>query len=256
LNLDAMQFFTALQAQLLAPQYIGWMLQGWLMTVWMSVLVVANSMVLGLFLAAARSSGNGWVTGFAAAYVSAFRNTPLLVQLFFWYFGAPSLLPEAAREWLNSSHVLLQWGGVVLLRWPSFEFLVAWVGLVLYSTAYVGEEIRSGIRGVAPHQSSAAHALGFTRAQVLRYIVFPQALRIARPPLVGQTMNTIKNTSLAMAVGLVELSYTSRQVEAETFKTFQAFGFATLFYIATIFVVDHLGQRLERRPPAWQGARR
>ena len=251
-----MQFFTALQAQLLAPQYIGWMLQGWLMTVWMSALVVATSMVLGLFLAAARSSGNGWVTGFAAAYVSAFRNTPLLVQLFFWYFGAPSLLPEAAREWLNSSHVLLQWGGVVLLRWPSFEFLVAWVGLVLYSTAYVGEEIRSGIRGVAPHQSSTAYALGFTRAQVLRYIVFPQALRIARPPLVGQTMNTIKNTSLAMAVGLVELSYTSRQVEAETFKTFQAFGFATLFYIATIFVVDHLGQRLERRPPAWQGARR
>ena len=69
-------------------------------------------------------------------------------------------------------------------------------------------------------------------------------------------MNTIKHTSLAMAVGLVELSYTSRQVEAETFKTFQAFGFATLFYIATIFVVDHLGQRLERRQPAWQGARR
>lgn len=251
-----MQFLTALHAQLLDPKYIGWMVQGWLMTVWMSVLVVASSMVLGLFLAAARSSANTWVTWFAAAYVSTFRNIPLLVQLFFWYFGAPSLLPEATREWLNSSQVLLQWGGVVLLRWPSFEFLVAWVGLVLYSSAYVGEEIRSGIRGVAPHQRSAAKALGFTHAQVFRYIVFPQALRIARPPLLGQVMNTIKNTSLAMAVGLVELSYTSRQVEAETFKTFQAFGISTLFYIVTIFVVDHLGRRLERRQPAWQGARR
>lgn len=106
-----MQFFTALHEQILDPKYIGWMVQGWLMTVWMSVLVVSTSMVLGLFLAAVRSSGTTWVTWFAAAYVSVFRNTPLLVQLFFWYFGAPSLLPEAAREWLNSSHVLLQWGG-------------------------------------------------------------------------------------------------------------------------------------------------
>ena len=242
-----MNFFEGLQVQLLDTKYIGWMVHGWLMTVWMSLLVVAVSMLLGLLLAAGRSSSRAPLAWSAAAYVSVFRNTPLLVQLFFWYFGAPSLLPEAAREWLNSSAVLLQWGGVVLLRWPSFEFLVAWVGLVLYSTAYIGEDIRSGIRGVPANQTSTALALGFTPVQTLRHIVLPQALRIAIPPLLGQTMNTIKNTSLAMAVGLVELSYTSRQVEAETFKTFQAFGFATLFYVLTIMAVDGLGQHWLRR---------
>ena len=126
-----MNFFEGLQVQLLDTKYIGWMVHGWLMTVWMSLLVVAVSMLLGLLLAAGRSSSRAPLAWSAAAYVSVFRNTPLLVQLFFWYFGAPSLLPEATREWLNSSAVLLQWGGVVVLRWPSFEFLVAWVGLVL-----------------------------------------------------------------------------------------------------------------------------
>ena len=175
-----------------------------------------------------------------AAYVGLVRNTPLLVQLFFGYFGAPALLPEAAREWLFSGPVLLQWP--LMLRWPSFEVLCAVVGLTLYATAYVGEDIRSGMRGVPASQRLAAQAMGFTPGQ---------ALRIALAPLFGQYMNIVKNTSLAMAVGLVELSYASRQVEAETFKTFQSFGIATLLYIATIGVLEVAASRAARRwPPA------
>jgi polar amino acid transport system permease protein len=237
----------AWREQILAPKYLGWLLDGWLVTLWASVLVIAASTLLGLLFAVVRSSPSRPVRWSAKAYVSLFRNTPLLVQLFFWYFGAPSLLPESAREWLYASHVWPLFGGLVTLRWPSFEFTTAILGLVLYATAYVGEEIRSGIRGVAEAQTHAAGALGMTRWQVMRFVVLPQALRITLSPLMGQYMNIVKNTSLAMAVGLVELSYTSRQVEADTFKTFQSFGIATLLYVATIAAMEVLSAWLAGR---------
>lgn len=224
-----------LREQLLAPRYLGWLLDGWLTTLWASLLVSAGATALGVVIAAGRSSSRPVLLRATGAYVSLFRNTPLLVQLFFWYFGAPSVLPEAVREWLYAGHAL------------SFELLSALVGLTLYAAAYVGEDIRSGIRGVPVGQTLAASALGFTRAQVLAHVVLPQALRIALPPLLGQYMNIVKNTSLAMAVGLVELSYASRQVEAETFKTFQAFGFATLLYIVTIGAIEVLAAWAARR---------
>lgn len=238
--------------QLLAPRYLGWLLEGWLVTLWSSALVIVAATLLGLVLAAARSAHGAALRGAGAAYVAVVRNTPLLVQLFFWYFGAPALLPEALREWLFAGHVLLQWP--VVLRWPSFELLCALFGLTLYGAAYVGEDIRSGIRGVPVGQSLAARALGFTPTQVLRQVVLPQALRIALAPLFGQYMNIVKNTSLAMAVGLVELSYAARQVEAETFRTFQAFGVATLLYILTIGALEGVAARAVRRWPA-AGAR-
>ncbi|RQO47214.1 amino acid ABC transporter permease [Variovorax sp. KBW07] len=224
-----------LREQLLAPHYLRWLLDGWLTTLWTSLLVAAGATALGVVIAAGRSSSSPALLRATGAYVSLFRNTPLLVQLFFWYFGAPSVLPEAVREWLYAGHVL------------SFEMLSALVGLTLYAAAYVGEDIRSGIRGVPAGQTLAALALGLTRAQVLAQVVLPQALRIALPPLLGQYMNIVKNTSLAMAVGLVELSYASRQVEAETFKTFQAFGFATLLYIVTIGAIEVLAAWAARR---------
>lgn len=231
-----------LREQLLAPHYIGWLLRGWLTTLWVSLLVSASATALGVVIAAGRSSSRAAWLRASGAYVSLFRNTPLLVQLFFWYFGAPAVLPEAAREWLYAGHVL------------SFELLSALVGLTLYAAAYVGEDVRSGIRGVPVGQTLAASALGFTRAQVLAQVVLPQALRIALPPLLGQYMNIVKNTSLAMAVGLVELSYASRQVEAETFKTFQAFGFATLLYVVTIGAIEVLAAYAARRQAKGPGA--
>lgn len=240
-----------LREELLAPRYLGWLLDGWLTTLWSSALVIVAATLLGVLLAAARSGPSTALRRAGALYVGALRNTPLLVQLFFWYFGAPALLPEALRDWLYAGHVLLQWpGGPVLLRWPSFEVLCALVGLTLYAAAYVGEDIRSGIRGVPAPQTQAAQALGFTHAQSLRHVVLPQALRIALPPLFGQYMNIVKNTSLAMAVGLVELSYASRQVEAETFRTFQSFGIATLLYVLTIALLEGLAAVASRRWPA------
>ena len=105
-----------LREQLLAPRYLGWLLDGWLTTLWVSLLVSAGATVLGVFIAAGRSSSRPALLRATGAYVSLFRNTPLLVQLFFWYFGAPAVLPEAVREWVYAGHVL------------SFELLSALVG--------------------------------------------------------------------------------------------------------------------------------
>ncbi|WP_205690401.1 amino acid ABC transporter permease [Comamonas serinivorans] len=230
---------------LLAPRYLAWLWQGLLTTLWSALLVIVASTLLGLGLAGAREFGGPvWRTA-SRLYLSVFRNTPLLVQLFFWYFGLPALLPPGVLPWLNTPHELAL-GSVTLLRWPSFEMLAALVGLVAYSTAYVGEDIRSGLRGVPAGQRLAALALGFTPLQVLRQVVFPQALRLAATPLIGQFMNILKNTSLAMAIGLVELSYRTRQVEAETWKTFQVYGVSTLLYVAAIAGLAVLGQAWQR----------
>ena len=117
-----------------------------------------------------------------------------------------------------------------------------------YSTPYVGEDIRSGLRGVPPSQGQAALALGLTPGQALRHVVLPQALRIATPPLIGQYMNILKNTSLGMAIGLAELSYRARQAEAETWKTFQVYALSTLLYIVAILLLDVASRAAQR----WQ----
>jgi len=188
----------------------------------------------------------------AASYVLVFRNSPLLVQLLFWYFGVATLLPETAMTWLNAAHTLSI--GPVTLGWPSFEFVAGWFGLTCYSTAFIGEEFRAGLRGVPGGQYHAAAALGLGPFTAMRYVILPQALRIALPPLFGQYMNIVKNSSLTMAIGLAELSYASRQVDTETFKTFQAFGAATVLYIATIALIEvalavfqHRGARMSHR---------
>lgn len=235
-----------LQTSFLAPRYLAVLGGGLATTLWSALIVIGASLALGLVVAAAREYGGRFTQRVAALYLSAFRNTPLLVQLFFWYFGVPALLPEGVLPWLNTPHSL-NLGGFTLLRWPSFEFLSAMVGLIAYSTAYVSEDIRSGLRGVPTGQRQAAMALGFTRWQVLTQVVFPQALRIAAGPLIGQAMNILKNTSLGMAIGLMELSYRMRQVEAETWKTFQVYGLSTFMYIAAVALIGLLGAWWQRR---------
>ena len=230
----------------LEPHYFGWLAQGVAVTLWLSLLVVIAATLLGLVLAALRASPLWLLRLPAIAWLTLFRNTPLLVQLLFWYFGAASLLPEAAMNWLNSPHVLAQLGPLSL-GWPSFEFLAGLLGLTLYSSAFIAEELRAGIRGVARGQFEAATAQGLKPWQVWRFVILPQALRIAQPPLFGQYMNVVKNSSLTMAIGLAELSYASRQVETETLKTFQAFGVATLFYIGIIAVLEVLSRELRNR---------
>ncbi|RAW93285.1 MULTISPECIES: amino acid ABC transporter permease [unclassified Photorhabdus] len=226
--------------QLLAPQYLGWLWQGFLITLWISACTVVASTLLGFVLAAARDSQLKILRWPVTAYTTLFRNTPLLVQLFFWYFASGQILPQEVMLWLNTPHEINLLG--LPLVWPSFEFLAGFIGLTLYSAPFVAEELRAGIRGIGRGQKYAAHALGLTGWQAMRYVVLPQALKIATAPLLGQYMNIVKNSSLTMAIGVAELSYASRQVETETLKTFEAFGVATVLYIATIAVMEGWGQ--------------
>lgn len=235
----------ALLDELLAPKYLNWLLQGFGVTLAVSALTCIAATLIGFALCLGRIAPSRWWSWPVRAYLSVFRNTPLLVQLFFWYFGASALMPESVLLWLNAPH---RWHVVLFdIRWPPFEYIAGFFGLTLFTAAFIAEEFRAGVLGVGAGQYAAATALGLTRYQTWRHIIMPQALRIALPPLLGQYMNAVKNSSLTMAIGLAELSYAARQVETETFRTFQAFGIATTLYIVAIALIELAGQRLQRR---------
>jgi polar amino acid transport system permease protein len=220
----------------LEPKYLAWLEHGFGVTLMLSACAALGATVLGFALAVAHTARSAVPRRAAALYVFVFRNSPLLVQLLFWYFGAAALMPSDWMTWLNTPHALS--AGPLTLQWPSFELFAGWIGLTCYTTAFIGEEFRAGMRGVNHAQEQAAAALGMGRFTTLRYVILPQAVRIATPPLAGQYMNLVKNSSLTMAIGVGELSYMSRQVDTETFKTFQAFGTATMFYVLTIAVIE------------------
>lgn len=220
----------------LEPKYLDWLMQGFAVTLALSACVSVCATLLGFALAVARISRQRMVAAAASGYVLVFRNSPLLVQLLFWYFGAATLLPQSWMTWLNTPHGVAL--GSLKLHWPSFELVAGWLGLTCYSTAFIAEEFRAGIRGVSSAQFQAAAALGMTRLATLRHVILPQAVRIATPPLAGQYMNVVKNSSLTMAVGVAELTYMSRQVDTESFRTFQAFGTATVLYVVTIALIE------------------
>ena len=238
--------------ELLGPLYLHWLLDGFVLTLILSLLTCLVATGLGFLLCLARISSTRLWSWPARAYLAVFRNTPLLVQLFFWYFAVTAMLPEGLVMWLNQPRSLSL--GRLEIEWPSFEFIAGFWGLTLYTSAFIGEEFRAGVSSVRIEQRAAGLALGFRPAQVWRYIVFPQALRTALGPLLGQYMNALKNSSLTMAIGLAELSYASRQVETQTFKTFQAFGFATLLYVLSIALIEVVGQLIARSKWYRQGA--
>ncbi len=231
--------------QPLPPRYLGWMLEGFGMTLLVSAAAIAGGLVLGLLLTALRASGQPWLYQPARGLVAFLRKTPLLVQLFFWYFGAAQLLGE------NVVGAITGWSGIALGTWqlpaPSFEFLTAAFGLALYAGAFFSEELRAGIRAVPRGQREAALSLGFTPGAAFLRVVLPQALRVSALPLLGQCANTIKNTSLAMGIGLAELSYSARQVETDTLLAFQAFAVATVLYAVVILLLQWAAPRVLRR---------
>lgn len=228
--------------------YLLWLVRGFGVTLALSTVVCLAATVLGIALCCLKAIGGRPVRAFASAFVGLIRNTPLLVQLFVWYFGVAALLPDGVTAWLNTPHVLGL--GPVGLSWPAYETLAGFFGLTLYAGAHIAEECRAGLDAVPPGQSEAALALGLRPVQGFRHIVLPQALRTAWLPIVGQYLNTIKNSSLTMTIGLAELSYASRQVETETFLTFQAFGVATVFYVVAVAAVEAAGQMLARQSAA------
>ncbi|MFG1270698.1 amino acid ABC transporter permease [Xanthobacter versatilis] len=179
-----------------------------------------------------RSSGLRVAEWLVAAYVEIHQNIPVLVQVMFWYFAVPELLPEDARTWLNERNS---------------EFILALLALSFCFAAYMSEALRTGLRAIPKTQYEAGRGLGFGYLGTMRYIIIPQALRVAIPPLVNYSLLLFKNTSLAMAIGVHELMYQTRQIESDTFRTFETFLVATVIYIAISFLIMLIGEHLERR---------
>lgn len=231
--------------QLLEPRYLWWLWDGFLVTLAISLFTILLSTVLGFLLVIAQQSHIKIIKGAVTAYNAIFRYSPLLPQLFFWYFGVGNLLPIEFKVWLFDEPQIQFF--FLTLKMPSFEFIIGLIALTFYSSAFIAEEFRAGILGVAKGQQQASLALGLTWWQSMRFIILPQSIRIAFPPLIGQYMNVIKNSSLTMAIGVLELSYVSRQVETESLKTFQDFAIATLLYIFAIVIVGTLGNIYQAR---------
>jgi polar amino acid transport system permease protein len=206
-------------------KYFEWLLQGLYTTLQLSLVSIALSFFLGLLIAVMRMSRVKPVRWIAHGYLEFFRNTPLLVQLFFWYFGSYKILPKVVNDWLASTN---------------FEFAAAVIGLTIYTSAFIAEDIRSGVRSIPKEQVEAARSSGFSYIRSMQYIVLPQAVRLTIPPLVNQFLNVTKNSSLAMTIGVMELTYQARQVESYTFKGFEAFSAATLIYVGLSVVIAWL----------------
>jgi polar amino acid transport system permease protein len=206
-------------------QYHDWLVSGLKVTLQLSLAGIILSFLLGLIVAVMRMSHLKLFRWSACVFLEFTRNTPLLVQIFFWYFGSYKLLPTAVNEWLNNT---------------GFEFAAGLIALTIYTSAFIAEDIRSGVLSIPKEQMEAAQSSGFSYLRSMQYIILPQAVRITIPPLVNQFLNLAKNSSLAMTIGVMELTYQARQVESYTFKGFEAFTAATLVYLAISVVITFL----------------
>ncbi len=206
-------------------QYFEWIVSGVKVTLQLSVVSVALSFILGLLIAVMRMSNLRPVRWFAHGYLEFFRNTPLLVQIFFWYFGSYKILPMVVNDWMNTMN---------------FEFAAAVIALTIYTSAFIAEDIRSGVRSIPKEQMEASRSSGFSYLGSMYYIILPQAVRLTIPPLINQFLNLTKNSSLAMTIGVAEVTYQARQVESYTFKGFEAFTAATLVYLGLSLIITWL----------------
>jgi len=242
------------------------MIAGLFNTVKVAVLGVVLATLLGLLVGIARLSRNWLVSRLALAYVELFRNTPLLVQLFFWYFAVLLQLPSGAPgqppirlfgDLVVLTNAGLAVGGTVVERFGRLtvdggmqlttEFAALVAGLAVYTSAFIAEIIRGGILAVSRGQMEAARSLGLTHGQALRLIVLPQALRIVIPPLGNQFLNLTKNSSLALGIGYAEFLTAANTVSSQSFRSLEAFTVVTLGYLVLSLLISGLLNLLRAR---------
>ncbi len=190
--------------------------------------------VVGSIVGVARTSEKRWLVRLGGAYVELFRNIPLLVQFFVWYFVIPGIVP-AVKAW------------VITLDPTEHQFVTAVVCLGFFTSSRIAEQVRSGIQALPRGQRNAGYALGLTTAQTYRYVLLPMAYRIIIPPLTSELMNLIKNTAVAYSIGLVELFFRTREMGEMTFRYFEAFGAATVIYVVIAMTANRLMALVERR---------
>jgi len=227
-------------AVLISEPYRGWLLEGLMMTVGLALSSWVIALTLGSLIGVARTLPFAPVRWLATAYVEVFRNIPVLVQMFLWFFVLPELVPQEAGRWLKRDL-------------PHPEFFSAMMCLGLYTGSRVAEQVRSGIGSVPPGLAAAARASGLSLLQTYRHILLPLGFRILVPPLTSEFLGIFKNTSIALTIGVMEITAQSRQIESYTFQGYEAFAAATLMYLAIAMLLLFLMRRLEARTrvPGW-----
>ena len=214
--------------------YFEWLVTGFGWTVAVSICAWILAFTLGSVVGIARTTEIKLLRGIATCYVEIFRNIPLLVQMFLWYFVFPELLPEDAGMWVKR-------------ELPMPEFTTAVVCLGLYTASRVAEQVRAGIQAIGQGQRNAGLAMGLTPAQVYRYVLLPVAYRIIVPPMTSEFLTIFKNSSVALTIGVLETTAQARQIEEYTFQGFEAFTAATLLYIMVTSIVMLLMRFIEGR---------
>ncbi|WP_025035105.1 amino acid ABC transporter permease [Bradyrhizobium sp. DOA9] len=205
-------------------RYIDWLVSGLGWTLALAFFGWWIAFAVGVIVGIGRTVQNRAIAALARLYVEIFRNIPVLVQMFLWYFVLPEILPVSLGNAIKQ--IPPPWG----------SFFPALVCLGLYTAARIAEQVRAGLEALPKGQVEAASALGLSGYLTYRHIVVPQALRLIIPSLTSEVMGIYKNTSVALTIGLMELTAQARQISEATFQTFTAFGAATLVYLALALI--------------------
>jgi glutamate/aspartate transport system permease protein len=203
--------------------YGGMLLSGLKLTIIIGICSWVIALFLGIVLGTLRVTRNRFLRFVSTLYVEVFRNIPLLVQLFFWYYAGPMLFGELLQGKIN--------------RISGLNFYVAIVGLGLYTASRVAEHVRSGYASINRDQYQAVLSTGMTEIQMYRYVIIPYALRLIIPPLTTEFLTIFKNTSIAMTIGVAELTFQSYQIDADTFHGLEATTGAMAIYLVLGIIV-------------------
>ncbi len=215
--------------------YLDWLLSAWGWTLAVSAIGLVIALVLGSLMGVLRTGPNRKLAFLGEAWTELFRNIPLIVQLFLWFFVAPEFIAP-------------------MKSLPSF--LIAAIGLGFFTSARISEQVRAGIQSLPRGQKAAGLALGLTLPQTYRHILLPVAFRIIVPPLTSEAMSIVKNSSVAFALSVLELTQFARQVGEETSRPTEVYAMVTLLYFLSAFAVYLLSALFERwvRVPGLAGA--
>jgi glutamate/aspartate transport system permease protein len=206
---------------------------GWTLATALAAWVIA--LAIGAIVGTIRTTPVKWLVRLGSLYVEIFRNIPLIVQMFLWFFVVPELLPDALGDWIKQMPP--PWG----------SYLPAVMCLAIFTSVRVAEQVRAGINSLPRGQRMAGIANGLTEAQAYRFVILPQAFRIILPPLTSEFMNVIKNSSVALTIGLLELTGRARAMQEFSFRVFEAFTAATVIYLLTNLIVVLLMRALESK---------
>lgn len=225
--------------------YLDWMFAGLQTTLTLSLSAWVIALVVGAVVGVLRTVPHRGLSGVALAYVEMFRNIPLLVQLFFWYFVLPELLPVDIGNAFKALNPFVQ------------QFVAAMVCLGFFTSARVAEQVRAGINALPRGQKNAGLALGLTLPQTYRHVMLPMAFRLVVPPLTSEFLNIFKNSAVCSTIGLLELAAQGRQLVDYTAQPYESFVAVTVAYLLINVVVMVLMRKAEVlvRVPGYLGGK-